>query len=1589
MENEIQGFKFNCSHCQQRLEAPLDMAGEAISCPTCNREIVVPRPPASAPPPERKGNGPVMPGDLVLKPPVGSNPVQKPKAGPTVRKMQLPPPQAARPAAPAKPAKRQKRFPVAAMVIILPLAMAGALGYRSYVSLTKEGREVSAQTLLANIPNAVKSEQASTPASTQGSTFQDEEKSAGQSVPLTPPLRVGDLSVRDYLGHTWTRECITFPLNAAQCKDARKGMILVDADNREVASQFTPGKTQDEGWISVQTDLTPYQRQSYRFSGKSGSVPTDLEVRDTGDQIQIVNSVTGLRIRKSLAGDLGPIAGVRLMSGIWTCDSTFKLSDNARLAGYTAALVAKGPVFAEVECRATFADGGWWVMRFRVESGEPAVIVHESYDAPRAGVFNLVLGNENFRPTHMLNRHSDVNWAGVQVEALSNFHLEPWIRWNDGRRGNWLALYTPEPAGSLKDMLMIGLLRPSLWINPQWKGKAPQAGGSASVSINNGLASVGLPVAGGQRVWILGVLDKSESIPFIGKRVAPPPQKLVIKHGDIPLNTVKDWILEWEGDDDNHPVLFVKKADLPRLRSTLVSDPKELERWRSQQPVDKYMLDGPIKEFIVTADPQLGKRMADKAEEYLQTCVDWYIKQDYLLCPGTAPHMQSLISTVINLVDPVLSTPAFTPEQRKRFLAKLAFIGYILARDDYWSPERGYSGFANMTSVVALYRTGIACILPSHPMAKSWAKQGLGQLAWQLTAWSDEDGGWVEAPHYAMVSFDHMLAGFTMAANAGLGDYFYHPRMRKVVEWFAGISTPRDSRSGGFRHQPPIGNTYPGEPNGVYGLIAYMWKDRDPEFAAQMQWLFEQHGSILGLGNGWNFPAMLGYRFQMGQSGVTPKPAKLGSALYRNTGAVLRNTMQSDRETYLHIIGGGNHSHYDCDSGSIILYGKGRVLCDDWGYFGLDGGQNHSMLGGGGMSLDSFGTCAAFDQVSGTGSGWIRQIGFAKDADPLGPTFFFLRDINSGGPQNWRLWLTGSAVNTGEHGATLIGEEDVDMDILIRDASRLKLSTSKQTRRHNNGFRQGREQPIDITQTCLQGTLPGQDTLCAILYPRLKNESTPTVSWHADGRIAQVTSEAGTDYVFLSPKKVFKPRALEGLAPLPRGAALYGGCRAYTATEGAPFLCVNDTGKPVHGECRWDKEGFTLPAGALQVHPGSDDTAPVTIVWQSPESFTVTVDVQISDDDRSAYEDKSDGVRCEIRKGGERLAEGSLANAGLPEQIVADGVSVAKGEIIRIVILPNKCSWFDATRITATITSGDGRKWDLAEAVGSGKLNNDHASEMPQSGWWACMGDGTTFDMRYAGLVLVPLRDVSTLNGLVTCKPLDGAQPFLNLDRSVSPAKDEALQVHPAASSVATLAWRSPVSGKVAAEIRVKDLYKPGQDNPEVWRNDGIRYELHCGNTIVAQGTRDGGDWEKKTADGLTVNKGDVLRLVIYPGASHWWDSTAVDMTVTDASGKKWNAREDLITRKMKLGNEMGADQNTSIWWACAGDAPRFAPEDLIVAPMEEVTSDDGKVRFQGTAGAVQIRGGKVSLALGAPGRVIYGRHELAADGPEVKTIGK
>ena len=143
-----------------------------------------------------------------------------------------------------------------------------------------------------------------------------------------------------------------------------------------------------------------------------------------------------------------------------------------------------------------------------------------------------------------------------------------------------------------------------------------------------------------------------------------------------------------------------------------------------------------------------------------------------------------------------------------------------------------------------------------------------------------------------MLSYDYLLGCFLMAQNSGFNDYVFDPKMRKIAGWFAKISTPPDSRIKGWRHLPPIGNTYFNEPTGEFGLVARIWKEKDPEFAAQMQWMHRQQGSQPVPGIGGFYPSLAGYRALLTDPSIAEKAPSYGSELFPETGVVLRTSIR-------------------------------------------------------------------------------------------------------------------------------------------------------------------------------------------------------------------------------------------------------------------------------------------------------------------------------------------------------------------------------------------------------------------------------------------------------------------------------------------------------------------------------------------------------------------------------------------------------------------------------------------------------------------------------------------------------------------------
>jgi hypothetical protein len=499
-----------------------------------------------------------------------------------------------------------------------------------------------------------------------------------------------------------------------------------------------------------------------------------------------------------------------------------------------------------------------------------------------------------------------------------------------------------------------------------------------------------------------------------------------------------------------------------------------------------------------------------------------YLRQDALPTLGYAPHHQTSLLSALILADVVWSGPHVSPQLRQRLKAQAAFLGYTINREDYWSPPRGFAANPNMTSTVAAFQTMLGCIVPEHPLARVWIANGMRELKNnQLDTWADENGGWLEAPQYAMVSYDYLLGAFIATRNAGINDYLYDPRMKKVIEWLAKISTPPDSAGIGRRHLPPLGNTYMRTPSGQFGTLAYLWRDRDPRFASEMQWMYRQHGSVPDPGIGGFSPSLAGFRSLLLDPRLPEKVPAYVSEWFPRTGVILRSHFPSARETQLLLIAGTNHEHYDFDSGSFTLWGKGRVVANDFGYYGRAPADDHNMVIATGapegaiMRVTHFSAGENIDYTRGVKSdAWERQIALVKHPDALGPNYFVIADRVKAGPGTARLWFTAKDVKPGPEGAVVEGNEDVDTDVFFSRGN--PVPAAERRTRETWGMNGGSYGRVATTQSGLTLKLEAGSTTLTTLYPRLKSQARPLVSTIANGQGVKVISDAGTDYIFLS-----------------------------------------------------------------------------------------------------------------------------------------------------------------------------------------------------------------------------------------------------------------------------------------------------------------------------------------------------------------------------------------------------------------------------------------------------------------------------------------
>jgi hypothetical protein len=300
------------------------------------------------------------------------------------------------------------------------------------------------------------------------------------------------------------------------------------------------------------------------------------------------------------------------------------------------------------------------------------------------------------------------------------------------------------------------------------------------------------------------------------------------------LNTVKDYVLDWpQNPRHRHPFLYLSREQLAATQ---------------QRPVDRALLDSlrqhktvpPVPDgssnpaalgaYLLTGDPQIAEelKVVDRLHRHL----------DLL---GHFDKMRNTQS-VVSLYDALIDSELIGAEQRPLLRAQMAYLGYNVADPYTWSAPRGYcSGNPNMTVAFVLNLGSLACVIPDHPLAQTWAQPALQMMERWLAELGPEGEHPESVANYANVSLYNMLGFAIAASNAGLHDYLHDPRMKKLLLYLAKQYTPPDPRYG-YSKLPPAGRGPVGVRTVLPGLMARATRDRDPEYSQAQQWVWQQAG---------------------------------------------------------------------------------------------------------------------------------------------------------------------------------------------------------------------------------------------------------------------------------------------------------------------------------------------------------------------------------------------------------------------------------------------------------------------------------------------------------------------------------------------------------------------------------------------------------------------------------------------------------------------------------------------------------------------------------------------------------------------------
>ena len=800
------------------------------------------------------------------------------------------------------------------------------------------------------------------------------------------------IPLREHLDKTWPNELVTFPFTAGK-GECHPASVTLTGPKGPMPVQLShvkcwPGtKWVRTAKLSFITDLAPLARDTYvvRYGTqptKASPPTTDLKITPAEGQVTVETRRCGIRLPVGskayttpvAASEVpGPVLAMRLADGTWFGGS--RLFGKTKVKSWSAKLTAAGPVFAEAEFRYTYAHGNRARYVAQLAAGDNGVLWDAEVKEHRPGDgWDLVLSRglpplvfrvhmEWGNPRKVFQKRWEQVKQGKAVPAgTADLRLDqrgpgdityliPWPDWFSDLTQTIIPLTV-----SGRDVdLQIASRDAGAWVEPldliacipgkPGSGKRPPASslGAKQMPLTkgaNGKVSLRVNAAVGRRKWTVSEYGpKTARLATRGSLVSPLDGTQRDLHTRLTevgrrLNTVKDYVLDWPTDPKNrHPRIYLTRDQLARVwkRQSKEDVDKAVARVRgaAMEPQPWGCVDAMVLgQWLRTGSDRVGKagRLAARLRRHLGKL-------------GAFDKMRYTCN-MVSMYDALIDSDLVSAEERRVFRAQMAYLAYVVTDPLVWSVERGYcSGNRDMSVFFLVARGMMACVLPDHPMAPTWAK-GATRFLDECLADIEPGGEWPEsASGYAFVSANALMPYAVAATNSGLRDFVGDPRMKRFMLLLAKLFSPPDPRypnGGPFFPWNSAAAPTPPRPKGcsfvpglgdcinrygVPGMMARATTETDPSYSAALQWVWLRAGCP-------RLPyALAGWEYVYMDEALPSKRPDWTMDVFPRLGVFMRAALDSGKEEFLALVTNDWLNVFPSETGNIpVWFSKGVPL---------------------------------------------------------------------------------------------------------------------------------------------------------------------------------------------------------------------------------------------------------------------------------------------------------------------------------------------------------------------------------------------------------------------------------------------------------------------------------------------------------------------------------------------------------------------------------------------------------------------------------------------------------------------------------------